>query len=78
MGGYEVGTRLYAASARTDFGNVNLPGYALLSFYASRKIDDNWTVRVRLDNAFDTQYRLVDAYNTAGRVFYVTLKYSPK
>lgn len=78
FGAYEVGTRLYAASARTDFGNVNLPGYALLSFYASRKIDNNWTMRARLDNALDTQYRLVDAYNTADRGLYVSLQYSPK
>jgi vitamin B12 transporter len=78
LGVYEVGTRLYAASARTDFGNVNLPGYALLSFYASRRLDNNWTVRARLDNALDTQYRLVDAYNTAGRGLFFTLQYSPK
>lgn len=78
LGVYEVGTRLYAAGSRADFGNVNLPGYALLSFYASRKIDENWTLRARLDNALDTQYRLVDAYNTAGRGLYLALQYSPK
>lgn len=78
FGAYEAGTRLYAASARTDVGSVNLPGYALLSFYASRKIDNNWTVRARLDNALDTQYRLVDAYNTAGRGLFLALQYSPK
>lgn len=78
FGAYEVGTRLYAASARADWGNVTLPGYALLSFYASRKIDNNWTVRARLDNALDTQYRFVDAYNTAGRGLFIALQYSPK
>jgi vitamin B12 transporter len=78
LGSYEVGIRLYAASARADVGSVNLPGYALLSFYASRKIDNNWTVRARLDNALNTQYRLVDAYNTAGRGLYLALQYSPK
>ena len=78
LGAYEVGTRLYAAGARTDYGNVNLPGYGLVSFYASRKIDQNWTLRARLDNALDKHYRLVDAYNTAGRGLYLALQYSPK
>jgi vitamin B12 transporter len=78
FGAYEVGTRLYAASARSDWDNVNLPGYGLVSFYASRKMDANWTLRVRLDNALDKPYRLADAYNTAGRGFFVALQYSPK
>jgi len=78
FGASEVGTRLYAASARSDWDNVNLPGYGLVSFYASRKMDANWTLRVRLDNALDKPYRLADAYNTAGRGFFVALQYSPK
>lgn len=77
-GAYEIGTRLYAASARADWGNVNLPGYALVSLYASRKIDNNWTLRARLDNALDKSYQLVDAYNTAGRGLFIALHYSPK
>lgn len=78
FGAYEAGMRFYAASSRSDWGNVKLPGYSLVSFYASRKIDDKWTIRARLENALDKQYRLVDAYNTAGRGLYIALQYSPK
>lgn len=74
---YEVGTRLYASGARQDSLHT-LAGYSLLSFYASRKIDENWTVRVRLENAFNKQYQLAYGYNTPGRGVFATLQYSPK
>jgi vitamin B12 transporter len=82
---YEVGTKIYSASHRSDFDYVastyepvNLSGYALWSFYASRKIDNEWTARVKLDNAFDRQYQLAYGYNTPGRGLYATLQYQPK
>ena len=63
-------------------GGVGTPvvsnGYALWSFYASRKIDNEWTARVKLDNAFDRQYQLAYGYNTPGRGIYATLQYQPK
>lgn len=76
-GTYEVGTRLYASGARQD-GLRTLAGYSLLSIYASRKIDENWTARVRLENAFNKQYQLAYGYNTPGRGVFATLQYSPK
>lgn len=81
ISGYEVGSRLYASGARPDSNfnpGVVLPGYAIWSFYASRKIDENWTARVKLENAFDKQYQLAYGYNTPGRGIYATLQYSPK
>ena len=81
VAGYELGSQIYAAGARPDSNfnpGVVLPGYATLSFYASRKIDDNWTARARLENAFDKQYQLAYGYNTPGRGLYLTLQYSPK
>jgi len=55
-----------------------MPGYATLALYASRKIDDNWTARARLENAFNKQYQLAYGYNTPGRGLYLTLQYRPK
>lgn len=81
IAGYELGTRLYAAGARRDANATSakiLPGYATVAVYASRKIDDNWTARARLENAFDKQYQLAYGYNTPGRGLYLTLQYSPK
>ena len=85
IGYYDVGAKLYVTGARPDMDynpypsrSVSLVGYPLLSFYASRKIDDNWTARARLENAFDKQYQLAYGYNTPGRGLYLTLQYSPK
>lgn len=78
---YEVGSRLYASGARPDSNftpGVVLPGYSIWSFYASRKLDKDWTARVKLENAFDKQYQLAYGYNTPGRGIYATLQYSPK
>lgn len=77
FGTYDAGARLYASGARPD-GTHTLAGYSLWSFYASRKIDDNWTARLRMDNAFDKQYQLAYGYNTPGRGLFATLQYSPK
>jgi vitamin B12 transporter len=83
--GYEVGTRVYSAGARSDFDYVAYPyvpttlgGYTLWSFYASRKIDKDWTARIRLDNAFNRDYQLAYGYNTPGRGLYAMLQYHPK
>ena len=80
LAGYEVGSKIYAAGARRDsnFTSTMLPGYVTLALYASRKIDDNWTARARLENVFDKQYQLAYGYNTPGRGLYLTLQYSPK
>ena len=77
FGAFEVGAKLYASGARSD-GVHTLGGYSLWSFYASRKLDDRWTARVRLDNAFDKPYQLAYGYNTPGRGLYASLQYSPR
>jgi vitamin B12 transporter len=85
FGAYEVGGRVYASGARSDmnysawpYEPVTLSGYTLWSFYASRKIDNEWTARLKLENAFDRQYQLAYGYNTPGRGIYATLQYQPK
>lgn len=81
VGEFELGVKAYAAGQRKDSHyspGVNLGGYALWSLYASRKMDENWTLRLRLDNAFDKQYQLAYGYNTPGRGLFATLQYSPK
>jgi vitamin B12 transporter len=55
-----------------------LPGYSAVAFYASRKIDNEWTARVKLENAFDREYQLAYGYNTPGRGIYASLQYQPK
>jgi vitamin B12 transporter len=78
--GYEVGARFYAAGERKDshYNTHMLAGYSTWAFYASRKIDNAWSARVKLENAFDRQYQLAYGYNTPGRGIYATLQYQPK
>lgn len=74
---YDVGARVYVSGPRHD-GSMTLGGYSLWSLYASRKISNDWTARVRLENAFDKAYQLAYGYNTPGRGLFATLQYSPK
>jgi vitamin B12 transporter len=81
LSGYEVGSRLYAAAARRDSNystGYDLAGYSTLALYVSRKIDNELTARVKLENAFDRQYQLASGYNTPGRGIYASLQYQPK
>jgi vitamin B12 transporter len=80
LAGYDIGVKLYASGERKDspYSSTMLGGYSVWSFYASRKIDERWTARVRLENVFDKQYQLASGYNTPGRGLFATLQYSPK
>jgi vitamin B12 transporter len=81
MAGYEFGTKLFASGARPDINDASsdmLAGYSLWSFYASKKIDPNWTARMKIENAFNRNYELAGGYNTPGRGIFATLQYQPQ
>ena len=80
VGEYEFGSRMYAASERKDshWSTDMLSGYALLSVYASKKLDKDWTARFKLDNLFDKDYQLAYGYNTPGRTLSAALVYQPQ
>jgi vitamin B12 transporter len=67
-------------SAQQAMGGVNT--WASLDLQEPRdvgtgKVSRDWSVLVRLDNATDTAYQLIDTYATAGRTLYVGLKWAP-
>ncbi len=80
IGSYDLGAKLYGSAERKDRtgGNGTLSGYSIWSIYASKKIDKEWTARLKIDNAFDRDYQLAYGYNTPGRGAFVTLQYQPK
>jgi vitamin B12 transporter len=79
ISGYEVGTKFVGSSDRSNFGGqADLAGYTTWAFYASRQIDNDWTARVKLENAFNRNYELAGGYNTPGRGIFATLQYQPK
>jgi vitamin B12 transporter len=79
VNGYDVGARVYSSGPRTDGATANtLVGYGLLSLYASKVLSDQWTARIRVDNALDKRYQLAYGFHTPGRTLMLTLQYSPK
>ncbi|WP_227001450.1 TonB-dependent receptor domain-containing protein [Pulveribacter suum] len=55
-----------------------LGGYTLFNLHASTRLARDWQVVARLDNATDKHYELARYYATAGRSFYVGLKWAPQ
>ena len=76
---YNLGAKVYASGSRPDGATSNtLRGYSLWTLYASKKLDNEWTARVKLENALDRQYQLAYGFNTPGRGIFATLQYQPK
>ena len=77
IGKYDVGAQFISSSMRYD-GSSTLGSYNLWSFYAGYKLNEEFTLRARLDNAFNTNYQLVSGYNAPGTTAMVTLIYRQK
>ncbi len=76
---WAVGSDLRLSSERYDnaANTTVLPGYALLGLYAQTRLNPDWSVLFKVDNATDARYQLANTYATAGRSFFVTLKWEP-
>jgi len=79
-----VGSWLLGAEAQfsgkrfDDAANTKvLSGYSLLNLSASTPLMKDWTLLARVDNLADKQYELARTYATAGRSFYVGMKWAP-
>lgn len=80
VAGFELGAKVYGADERknSQYDSVMLAAYSVWSFYTSKQIGSEWTLRARVENAFDRQYQLASGYNTPGLGAFVTLQYQPK
>lgn len=80
LGGWTFGGELQATGERFDDvkNTKKLGGYTLLNLYASTRIARDYQVVARVDNLGDKDYQLAQGYATAGRTFYVGLKWTPK
>lgn len=72
---WQLGADVLAASSRRDseFSDVVLPGYGIANLTAALSLGHGWTLRARVENAFDKDYTLADGYNTAERSYLVQL-----
>lgn len=65
------------ASARKDYGNVNLNAYNLVNLSGRYQIHKGTWLDARLENLFAANYQLVNNYNTPGRSIYIGISYVP-
>ena len=80
VGDWTLGAEWQASSRRWDNAtNTNvLAGYGVVNLYASATIARDWSVLARIDNVGDRDYRIARGYATAGRTFFVGLRWSPR
>jgi vitamin B12 transporter len=80
VGDWTLGAEWQASSRRWDnAANTNvLAGYGVVNLYASATIARDWSVLARIDNVGDRDYRIARGYATAGRTFFVGLRWSPR
>ncbi len=55
-----------------------LSGYSVANLSASTPISKDWTLLARIDNLADKKYEVARNYGTAGRSFYIGVKWAPK
>jgi vitamin B12 transporter len=72
--GWQLGADGYVASRRRDFAG-ELGGYALLNLYGSYALTESLALELRLDNALDRDYTLVQGYATPGRSWLLGLRW---
>ena len=79
LAGWTLGAEAQASGRRydTNANTTELGGYTLLNLYASTRLARDYQVVVRLDNLADKNYELARNYATAGRTFFVGLKWAP-
>ena len=55
-----------------------LSAFQLFNLWGQRQIDKDYSLLLRLNNAFDQSYQLANTYYTAGRNVFVGLQWQPK
>lgn len=81
---FDFGTKYIASSSRTDgisfYPTVptTLGPYQIWSFYAGYKYSEEFTYRLRIDNAFDEKYQLAYGFNTPGKTAWLSVIYQQK
>ena len=80
VGDWTLGAEWLASSKRYDnAANTRvLGGYTLVNLYASTTIAREWSLLARIDNIGDRDYQVARGYATAGRTFYVGLRWTPR
>lgn len=80
VAGWSLGAEVQASGKRFDTAanTAVLGGYALLNLSASTRVARDFTLLARIDNLADKDYQTARTYATAGRTFYLGLKWAPQ
>jgi vitamin B12 transporter len=83
--GYDIGIVQLSGAIHTvgkrydDLANTQmLAGYTTIDFNANFKLGKDFSLQIKLSNAFDHEYQTAYGYNQEGRNLLVTLRYQPK
>jgi len=71
---FSIGSSVRYASKNYDYG-TELDGHTVLDLRAAYKINENWKVSARIENATDEKYQIIDGYNTAKASGYLTIQW---
>ena len=66
-----VGASLRAVRDTLDIGNVELDDYTLIDLRANYALNDKTAAYVRLENAADEDYEVINGFSTPGRAAYI-------
>ena len=77
---WQLGSEWRWMDKRFDDSNNSsvLPAFQLFNLWGQRQIDKDYSLLLRLNNAFDQSYQLANTYYTAGRNVFVGLQWQPK
>jgi vitamin B12 transporter len=82
FGQWRIGGEVLSSGPRPDndiqtFARVQEAGYTVVNLTARYQYDRHIYAAVKLENAFDEEYRLVNGFNTAGRGLFVSVGWQP-
>ncbi|WP_456412231.1 TonB-dependent receptor domain-containing protein [Thiolapillus sp.] len=76
LGDWSFGGDLLYSGERKDFGGITLDSYTLVNLNASYRLNRNWQIFAKLENAFDEDYQLAYGYNTQGRAGFLGIRFN--
>ncbi|MFK8011528.1 MAG: TonB-dependent receptor [Marinicellaceae bacterium] len=68
------GSSLRYASKNPDFG-IMLDGYIVLDVRSSYRINQNWAVGLKVENALNKDYQIINGFNTSNNAAYFSLEW---
>jgi len=79
LGEWRYGAEIQAVGTRFDdaANSTVLPGYALFNLNASRQLNKDWRLVMRMNNAGAIAYQQVAHYATPGRTIYASFQWQP-